>query len=61
MGFKALKSVIRARKNIVDVSFFPEDPFQLDELAKEKSVTAIVDCGVSPGLSNIILGYQTKN
>jgi len=60
MGFKALKSVITTGKNIVDVSFFPEDPFQLDELAKNKNVTAIVDCGVSPGLSNIILGYHNK-
>jgi lysine 6-dehydrogenase len=29
----------------------------LDELAKEKGVTAIVDCGVSPGMGNIILGH----
>ncbi|MEJ2104218.1 MAG: saccharopine dehydrogenase C-terminal domain-containing protein [Ignavibacteriaceae bacterium] len=60
MGFKALKSVITAGKNIVDVSFFPEDPFLLNELTKEKGVTAIVDCGVSPGLSNIILGYHNR-
>jgi saccharopine dehydrogenase-like NADP-dependent oxidoreductase len=26
-------------------------------LAKEKGVTAVVDCGVAPGSSNIILGY----
>lgn len=58
MGFNALKSVITAGKNIVDISFFSEDPFLLDELAKEKGVSAIVDCGVSPGLSNIILGYH---
>jgi lysine 6-dehydrogenase len=59
MGFKMLKSVISAGKNIVDVSFFSEDPFSLDELAKQKGVTAIVDCGVSPGLSNIFLGYHS--
>jgi lysine 6-dehydrogenase len=60
MGFKALKSIIEAGKNVVDISFFPEDPFLLDELAKEKGVTAVVDCGVSPGLSNIILGYHNQ-
>lgn len=60
MGFKALKSIIEAEKNVADISFFPEDPFLLDNLAKEKNVTAIVDCGVSPGLSNIILGYHYK-
>ena len=58
LGLKILKNVIRAGKNIVDISFFPEDPFQLDELAKENNVTAIVDCGVAPGMSNIILGYH---
>ena len=60
MGFKVLKSVISVGKNVVDVSFFPEDPFLLDELAKEKDVTAIVDSGISPGLSNIILGYYNR-
>ncbi|MCG3226313.1 MAG: saccharopine dehydrogenase NADP-binding domain-containing protein [Candidatus Heimdallarchaeota archaeon] len=57
MGYQALKAVIEAGKNIVDISFFEEDPFSLDELAKEKGVTAVVDCGVAPGSSNIILGY----
>jgi lysine 6-dehydrogenase len=57
MGFESLKKVIEAGKNVVDISFFPEDPFVLDELAKAKGVTAVVDCGVAPGLSNVIAGY----
>ncbi len=57
MGYKSLKSVIEAGKNIVDISYFEEDALNLDELAKEKGVTAVVDCGVAPGSSNIILGY----
>ncbi len=60
MGFNTLKSIIEAGKNVVDISFFPEDPFLLDKLAKDKNVTAVVDCGVSPGLSNIVLGYHNK-
>ena len=60
MGFNNLQSIIEEEKNVVDISFFPEDPFLLDKLAKEKNVTAIVDCGVSPGLSNIILGYHNQ-
>lgn len=60
MGFNALKNIIEAGKNVVDISFFPEDPFLLDELAKKKNVTAVVDCGVSPGLSNVILGYHNS-
>ena len=60
MGFKTLKSIIKAGKNVVDISFFPEDQFLLDKLAKQKDITAIVDCGVAPGLANIILGYHNK-
>ena len=60
MGFNALKSAIEAGKNVVDISFFSEDPFMLNDLANEKGVTAVVDCGVSPGLSNVILGYHNR-
>ncbi len=56
MGFHTLKAVIEAGKNVVDISFFPEDVLQLDALAKEKNVTAVVDCGVAPGMSNFIIG-----
>ncbi len=60
IGYTMLEAVIRAGKNIVDISYFPEDPFGLDDLAKEMGVTAVVDCGVVPGLSNIILGDHAR-
>ena len=34
-----------------------DDPMQLDALAREHGVTAVVDCGVSPGVSNVAIGY----
>lgn len=60
MGFQTVKTVIEAGKNMVDISFFPEDPFLLDELAKKHNVTIVTDCGVAPGMGNIILGYHNK-
>lgn len=60
IGYIMLEGVIQAGKNIVDISYFLEDPFGLDELAKEKGVTAVVDCGVAPGMANIILGDHTR-
>ena len=60
MGYKALEAIIIAGKNVVDISFFPEDALSLDELAKEKNVTAIVDCGVAPGMSNLVLGRYNE-
>lgn len=58
LGLQTAKTVIEAGKNMVDISFFPEDPFQLDELAKKKNVTVVTDCGVAPGMGNVILGYH---
>ena len=63
MGYDTLKTIIEAGKNVVDIAFFPEDPFLLDDLAKSKGVSAIVDCGVAPGLSNMLTGmvhYQMQ-
>jgi lysine 6-dehydrogenase len=57
MGFNTLKSVIEAGKNVVDIAFFPEDMFALDDLAKNKGVTAIPDMGVAPGMSNLLAGF----
>jgi saccharopine dehydrogenase-like NADP-dependent oxidoreductase len=60
MGYKTLEAIITAGKHVVDISFFPEDALQLNELAIEKNITAIVDCGVAPGMSNLILGYHNE-
>ncbi len=60
IAYSVLERIISAGKNVVDISFFPENPLQLDELAKSKGVTAVVDCGVAPGVGNIILGYHAS-
>jgi len=61
LGFETLKSIIEAEMNVIDISFFSENSLELDAFAKEKNVTAIVDCGVAPGMDNIILGYENEN
>jgi saccharopine dehydrogenase-like NADP-dependent oxidoreductase len=58
MGAATLKTVIEAGVNVVDISFFEEDPFHLHELAVERGVTAVMDCGVAPGFSNLALGHS---
>lgn len=60
MGYRALEAAINTSKNIVDISFFPEDALELDTLAKEKNVTVITDCGVAPGMSNLIIGRYNE-
>ena len=56
MGFATAKATLEAGKPLVDISFFDEDCFELDALAKRQNLTAIVDCGIAPGCHNIILG-----
>ena len=60
LGFETLKTIIESKKNVIDISFFPENALDLDSLAKEKGITAVVDCGVAPGMSNLILGYHNE-
>lgn len=57
MGHEILKQIIIAGKNCVDISFFPESIKELNELAIQNGVSIVMDCGVAPGMSNLILGY----
>ncbi|HTV83070.1 MAG TPA: saccharopine dehydrogenase C-terminal domain-containing protein [Acidobacteriaceae bacterium] len=57
MGFNTLKTVIEAGKDVVDISFFAEDAFELNDLAVQRKVTAVVDCGIAPGTPDYLAGY----
>jgi saccharopine dehydrogenase-like NADP-dependent oxidoreductase len=60
LGFATARAVLEAGKPLVDISFFDEDCFELDALAKAQNLTAIVDCGVAPGCPNLILGDLSR-
>ncbi|MCB9016662.1 MAG: saccharopine dehydrogenase NADP-binding domain-containing protein [Lentimicrobiaceae bacterium] len=57
MGFRTVERIIECGKNVVDIAFFPEDMFDLDEKARKMGVTVISDIGVAPGMSNVLIGY----
>ncbi len=57
LGHLALRAVMEAGKDCCDISFMPEDARDLDALARERGVTAVVDMGVAPGLSNLLCGH----
>jgi saccharopine dehydrogenase-like NADP-dependent oxidoreductase len=61
LGFSMLRTVIEAGKPVADISFSAEDPLQLESIAREKGVTAVVDCGVSPGMSNFFVGRSARD
>lgn len=60
LAFDVLKSVVEAGKNVADISFYPEDALSLNEYARSKNCTVVVDCGVAPGMSNFLLGYHAS-
>ena len=61
MGHQTIRAAIESGKNIVDISFLPEDPADLNELAEKNDVTAVYDCGVAPGMGNIILAHHSAS
>jgi len=60
MGFRTLRTIIEAGRPVVDIAFFPEDAFELDDLARKRGLTAVVDCGVAPGMSNILAAHARQ-
>jgi saccharopine dehydrogenase-like NADP-dependent oxidoreductase len=56
-GLPALRACVETGKDVVDVSFTPEYPLELDNDAREAGITMIPDCGIAPGLSNLLVGY----
>ena len=58
LGYKTVETIIEAGINLVDISFMPEDTLKLNEKAVKNNVTAIVDCGVAPGIPNLVVGYH---
>jgi saccharopine dehydrogenase-like NADP-dependent oxidoreductase len=56
LGYKTVEATIEAGVDMVDLSYMPEDPLNLHKKALDSNVTVIPDCGVAPGLSNILVG-----
>ena len=57
LGYRSLSAVVDAGRPLVDVSFMAQDPLALDARARDSGVAAVVDCGVAPGLSHMIVGF----
>ena len=57
LGFRVLKALVGLGRDVVDVSFMPEDPLVLRDAARSSGSVAVVDAGFAPGLSNVFLGH----
>jgi lysine 6-dehydrogenase len=57
MGLATLGAVVDAGIPAVDIAFMPEDPVALDAAALAAGVPVVVDFGVAPGISNLLVGH----
>jgi len=59
LGYRLAEACISSGKSLVDVSYMPENPLTLDDEAIKANVTIVPDCGLAPGISNILVGHAT--
>ncbi len=57
LGYSLMKACIEARKDLVDVSYMAENPLRLHQAATSAGITIVPDCGLAPGISNLIVGH----
>lgn len=60
MGYETAKAIIKAGKNSVCIAFYEEDPFSLDQLARDHDVSMIMDCGVYPGMGSALIMHAAQ-
>jgi lysine 6-dehydrogenase len=56
LGFAAARAAVKAKRHYVDLSYYIEDAAQLHGAALAAGVAIVPDCGLAPGLSNLIAG-----
>jgi len=56
-GFKVFERAVKKGVSIVDITYMEENPLVLNDIAKENRVSAFVDAGFAPGISNLLVGY----
>ena len=61
LGFRLAEACIDAGKSLVDVSYMAEDPLALNDKALKAGVTIVPDCGLAPGISNVLVGHAAAN
>ena len=59
-GFDVMGGVISAKRPYVDISFMPEDFREHDRAARRAGVPVVADCGVAPGMSNMLAGWAAR-
>lgn len=60
LGYLLAEACVEAHRDLVDVSFIPEDVMQLNSAAVRAGSTIVPDCGLAPGISNVLVGHSVS-
>src|SRR5256886_17078531 len=51
---------VEAHRDLVDISYTPENPFKLHSKARDQENIVVPQCGVAPGFTNMCVGDASR-
>jgi lysine 6-dehydrogenase len=60
IGFQVMAAAVDAGRDLVDISYTPENPFKLHKKARDKEIVLVPQCGVAPGFTNMCVGDANR-
>jgi len=60
LGFHLMTYAVEAHRDLVDISYTPENPFKLHSKARDQENIVVPQCGVAPGFTNMCVGDASR-
>jgi lysine 6-dehydrogenase len=60
LGFQLMTHAVEAHRDLVDISYTPENPFKLHRQARDQENVVVPQCGVAPGFTNMCVGDASR-
>jgi lysine 6-dehydrogenase len=60
LGFQLMTYGVEAHRDLVDISYTPENPFKLHNKARDQENIVVPQCGVAPGFTNMCVGDASR-
>jgi saccharopine dehydrogenase-like NADP-dependent oxidoreductase len=60
LGFQLMTYAVEAHRDLVDISYAPENPFKLHSKARDQENIVVPQCGVAPGFTNMCVGDASR-
>src|SRR5437016_10622119 len=60
LGFQLMNCAVEAQRDLVDISYTPENPFKLHSQARDQENIIVPQCGVAPGFTNMCVGDASR-